>query len=287
MSHCISHHIFHTPHHTRYALNCILHDTIPHYIITFCTSQLHFTPHSHIPHQFPYLTPNLNCNIPQCTSYYTFELHNSASCTIPRHSTVYFTSQHSVFHITPPQLFSITAHSTAHIHILHYTYRATHLTSLTDCIIYHAYSAPHPTSHNYTTFHTIQILHITVAFHITSNTSISCTPTSHHVSYYTNTHHIPQQTTTFDNTLFITYHTNAFHMLSHTLQLIPHFTSQLHSTLHSHIPCLATFHITLLHDPATSISNVTHCTTCCTSQLHSTPHRHYPVFVGTNTKVLS
>lgn len=217
MSHCISHHIFHTPHHTRYALNCILHDTIPHYIITFCTSQLHFTPHSHIPHQFPYLTPNLNCNIPQCTSYYTFELHNSASCTIPRHSTVYFTSQHSVFHITPPQLFSITAHSTAHIHILHYTYRATHLTSLT---------IPH---------------------HHILPTALYITHILHHIQHHTITpHSTPSK-----------YCTSQLHSTSHQTLLylaLPHHTmfhiTPTHITFHSRLPHLtirSSFRITPMH----------------------------------------
>ena len=86
---------------------CISHIAY-HSCISHHTATFHITP----PHQFPYLTPystpDLNCNISQCTtSYYTtFELHHSASCAIPHHDHM---SQHSVFHIT------------AHGHIPHRT----------------------------------------------------------------------------------------------------------------------------------------------------------------------
>ena len=116
-------------HHTWYALDYIVHDTIPRHHIALphiahhsCILQPTDTFHITLPHHIPYLTPhytsNLNCNILQrtTTSYYTtFESHYSASCIIPyhnmsQHSVFHITTQHTaIFHITPPQLFYHTA----------------------------------------------------------------------------------------------------------------------------------------------------------------------------------
>ena len=324
-AHSASHHItchtaFHithhsTPYHTGYALNCILHDTIPHYIITYCTSQLHFTPHSHIPCQFPYLTPNLNHNIPQSTtSYYTFELHNSApfhvtaqciphhsaqphnsaSCTIPRHSTVYSTSQHSVFHVTvqciphhsaqPHNSASCTIprHSTVYSTSQHSVFHVT-----AQCIPHHS-AQPHNSAsctipRHSTVYSTSQhsVFHITaqcIPHHSTVYSTSQHTASFHiappqlffHTAYHSTLHHhillhnIPQHTSTFCTTLIVPHLTSLTIPHHHIL----HITAALYirHILH-HIQ-----HHTIPHRTPSKY---------CTSQLHSTPHRCIPHHITT------
>ena len=272
MPHCISHHTsFHTTpphltlhhhiwhhtitHHTGYALNCILHVTIPHHHIAL----------SHIAHH--------SCISHHTTSYYAFELHHSASCAIPHHSAVYSTSRHTTLfpyciitphsttqHIAPPHL--VAQHSTPHLHILHYTYCSTshHIWHHTLHLI------PHHSPFHITTYCTLQL-------HYISRSHIPHGTTSHHNIPHCITHHFTSHHMTIPQHISYQFCTTSnITQWHHKCHNIPHrtpskyCTSQLNSTPHRCIP----------H----------HTTTCMVTCIapHSTSHHMHPI---TNTSTSS
>ena len=215
------------------------HSCISHHTATFHIN-------SHISHQ----------NIPQCiTPYYTFELHNSASCTIPRHSAVYSTSQ---------------LHSTSHHNSFPYCIITAHCTTTSCCTTFHS-TPPHfallivPHHH---------ILHITAALYITQ------THILHHIQHHT--------TSNIAHHSYILHHTDAFYMHgnihrtttphhSHQTLLylaLPHHTmfhiTPTRFTFHSRLPHLtihSSFHITPTHSTSHHMLSQSY-----TLQLNSTLH---------------
>ena len=240
MPHCISHHTsFHTTpphltlhhyiwhhtitHHTGYALNCILHVTIPHHHIAL----------SHIAHH--------SCVSHHTTSYYAFELHHSASCAIPHHSAVYSTSRHTTLfpyciitphsttqHIAPPHL--VAQHSTPHLHILHYTYCSTshHIWHHTLHLI------PHHSPFHITTYCTLQ-LHYISRSHMAPHFLIT---TLHYTSFNISSHFISTQFCTISNITQL--HHKCHYTLHHCTSSNAHHSyilhiTQMHSTSHHHM----------------------------------------------------